>query len=64
MDFGKFEEILKKGYHAANEMLKQWAETGSLPNGLERGTDRMNRLAGWVGNSADRQRLMIRRNSV
>ncbi|KAG0151664.1 hypothetical protein CROQUDRAFT_667702 [Cronartium quercuum f. sp. fusiforme G11] len=70
MDFGKFEEIYQKGYEAAKEMLKEWADQGpgKLPDGLERsggeglgGTGRGGR--GSRG-AERRRRLMVRRNSV
>ncbi|KAI0783411.1 patatin-domain-containing protein [Abortiporus biennis] len=32
LQFGKFEEIQKKGYHAALELLRKWDEEGLLPS--------------------------------
>ena len=32
LQFGKFEEIQKKGYHAAMEILEKWEEEGCLPS--------------------------------
>jgi lysophospholipid hydrolase len=32
MQFGKFEEIQKKGYHAAMDILEKWDEEGKLPS--------------------------------
>lgn len=32
LQFGKFEEIQKRGYHAAMEILEKWEEEGCLPS--------------------------------
>ncbi|OBZ78913.1 hypothetical protein A0H81_01295 [Grifola frondosa] len=32
LQFGKFEDIQKKGYHAAMELLEQWDKEGRLPS--------------------------------
>lgn len=39
MQFGKFEELLKKGYHAAIDMLEKFEEEGRLPPALIDGKD-------------------------
>jgi len=39
MQFGKFEEILKKGYHAAVDMLEKFEEEGRLPPATINGKD-------------------------
>jgi lysophospholipid hydrolase len=31
MQFGKFEELQKRGYHAALKILEKWDEEGRLP---------------------------------
>jgi hypothetical protein len=41
LQFGKFEDIVEKGYKAGMESLKKWKEEGKLPivapEGVERG---------------------------
>jgi lysophospholipid hydrolase len=32
LQFGKFEEIQKRGYHAAMDILGKWEEEGCLPS--------------------------------
>ena len=32
LQFGKFDEIQKRGYEAAKEILQRWDEDGSLPS--------------------------------
>lgn len=39
MQFGKFEEIQKKGYHAAMDLLEKWDEEGKLPSAHIAGKD-------------------------
>jgi len=39
MQFGKFEEIQKKGYHAAMDILENWDEEGKLPSAYIAGKD-------------------------
>jgi lysophospholipid hydrolase len=39
MQFGKFEEIQKKGYHAAMDILERWDEEGKLPSAHIEGKD-------------------------
>jgi hypothetical protein len=39
MQFSKFEEIQKKGYHAAMDMLEKWDEEGKLPSAYIAGKD-------------------------
>jgi hypothetical protein len=39
MQFGKFEEIQKKGYHAAMDILEKWDEEGKLPSAYIAGKD-------------------------
>jgi hypothetical protein len=39
MQFGKFEEIQKKGYLAAMDMLDKWDEEGKLPSAYIAGKD-------------------------
>jgi lysophospholipid hydrolase len=34
LQFGKFEEITKKGYHAALGILEKFEEEGKIPSGL------------------------------
>ena len=39
LQFSKFEEIQKAGYHAALEILKKWNDEGRLPPALIDGHD-------------------------
>ncbi|KAF9024101.1 patatin-domain-containing protein [Hymenopellis radicata] len=39
LQFGKFEEIQKRGYHAAMDILDKWEEEGRLPSALIDGHD-------------------------
>lgn len=39
MQFGKFDEIQKKGYHAAMDLLEKWDEEGKLPSTYIAGTE-------------------------
>lgn len=39
MQFGKFEEIQKIGYHAAMDFLEKWDEEGKLPSAHIGGKD-------------------------
>jgi len=49
LGFGKFEEILKKGYDTAKEMLKDLDAKGKLPTGLDDGTNRPDSIIGIPG---------------
>ena len=40
LQFGQFEEIQKKGYNAAMEMLAKWDAEGRLPSAFIDGTDK------------------------
>ncbi|PLW22005.1 hypothetical protein PCANC_02407 [Puccinia coronata f. sp. avenae] len=79
LGFGRFEEILQKGYEAAKEMLKDLDSKGKLPTGLDDGRsgDSMigipghkpyhpskNGANGSISEFNQRQRLNVRRNSV
>ncbi|CAH7673184.1 hypothetical protein PPACK8108_LOCUS8063 [Phakopsora pachyrhizi] len=78
MDFGKFPEILKKGYEAAKEMLKEMERDGKLPKVISKtyykgdskifyddGVDRGLFGEGGGGEGINqRRRLTLRRNSV
>ncbi|OAV92300.1 hypothetical protein PTTG_03931 [Puccinia triticina 1-1 BBBD Race 1] len=80
LGFGRFEEILKKGYEAAKEMLKELDSEGKLPTGLDDGTNGSDSIIGIPGHEpyhnsknggngsmseiSKRQRLNVRRNSV
>jgi lysophospholipid hydrolase len=39
MQFNKFEDIQKKGYHAAMEILEKWDLEGKLPSAQVEGKD-------------------------
>ncbi|KAF8910065.1 hypothetical protein CPB84DRAFT_1842725 [Gymnopilus junonius] len=56
LQFGKFEEILKKGYHAATDMLDKFEEEGRLPSAAIDGKD-----GGMPGRKKGRS---ARRNSI
>jgi lysophospholipid hydrolase len=56
MQFGKFEEIQKKGYNAAISFLEQWDEEGLLPSAYIDGKDNA-----MVGKKKGRS---ARRNSI
>ncbi|KAI7941845.1 hypothetical protein MJO29_013919 [Puccinia striiformis f. sp. tritici] len=80
LGFGRFEEILQKGYEAAKEMLKELDSEGKLPTGLDDGTNGSDSIIGIPGHKSyhnskngnngsisdigNRQRLNVRRNSV
>jgi lysophospholipid hydrolase len=56
MQFGKFEEIQKKGYQAALKCLQQWSQEGRLPSAYIDGKDNA---------SAGRKKgRSVRRNSI
>jgi len=57
LQFNKFDEIEKKGYQAANEMLDRMEEEGKLSNLLMDGTSTSKSRTARKGRSA-------RRNSV
>ncbi|KAH7886209.1 hypothetical protein F5I97DRAFT_1878425 [Phlebopus sp. FC_14] len=57
LQFSKFDEIEKKGYEAAIEMLDRWDEEGKLPNPVIDGPNAQKSKAARKGRSA-------RRNSV
>jgi len=56
MQFGKFEEIQKKGYHAAMDILEKWDEEGKLPPAYIAGKD--------VSLTGRRKGRSARRNSI
>lgn len=51
LGFGRFEEILKKGYETAKEMLKDLDAKGKLPTGLDDGTNRPDSIIGIPGHN-------------
>ena len=56
LQFGKFEEILKKGYDAAMNMLEKFEEEGRLPSAAVDGKD---------GSGSGRKKgRSVRRNSI
>lgn len=57
LQFNKFDEIRRKGYHSAVEILDKWEEEGKLPvpNINGRGGDK---------NTSSRKGRSARRNSV
>jgi hypothetical protein len=56
LQFGKFEEIQKKGYHAAMDILKKWDEEGRLPSAYIDGKD--------ATSSGKKKGRSARRNSI
>ncbi|EGN93174.1 hypothetical protein SERLA73DRAFT_172324 [Serpula lacrymans var. lacrymans S7.3] len=57
LQFSKFEEIEKKGYHAAMELLSRWEDEGKLPRGHIGGQ-------GTGATKATKKGRSARRNSV
>ncbi|KAI9612972.1 hypothetical protein H4Q26_010241 [Puccinia striiformis f. sp. tritici PST-130] len=80
LGFGRFEEILQKGYEAAKEMLKELDSEGKITNRIDDGTNGSDSIIGIPGHKSyhnskngnngsisdigNRQRLNVRRNSV
>jgi lysophospholipid hydrolase len=55
LQWGKFDEIQEKGYHAAMKILEKWEEEGKLPLGFIEGKD---------ANAKRKKGQSARRNSI
>ena len=56
MQFSKFDEIQKKGYHAAIELLEKWDEEGTLPSAYIEGKK--------ASSGGKKKGQSLRRNSI